>query len=208
MSISEIDFIDKQRSAAGFLSIDETIALGDNNTIFDPRSTLISRWVKMGIWNILYPNTTIVLWQESELSIGDNNVFHSSTYLEASNWWKLTIGSHNHFEWWVTLKANMSTAIIDVWNNWRYINQILQVLWKTSLWDGSQVIGAITVQNCILDAGEDFRNQDPNKRWWLLKWYWVARSLQIPLWKWLEGFGRFDPESIFLQSQNHPSKKL
>lgn len=207
MALSEIEFINQQRLNAWFLSIEETMALGNKNTIYDPRSTLISRWVKMGVWNILYPNTTIILREWSALNIGDQNTFHSSTYLEASSWWKLTIGSHNHFEWWVSLKANMSTAIIEVWDNWRYINQILQVLWETSLWDGSQVIGAITVQNCTLDAGEDFRSIDPDKRWWLLKWYGVARSLKIPVGKWVEGFGSFHQENMFSQSQNHPSKK-
>jgi len=208
MSLSEIDFINQQRDSAWFISLEETIALGAQNTIFDPRSTLISRWVQIGVWNVLYPNVTIRLWEESCLSIGDQNIFYSSTYLEASNWWSLTIWSHNHFEWWISIKSNMSTAMITVWNNGRYINQVLQVLWKTNLWDWSQIIGAITAQNCILDAGEDFQNPDPDKRWWLLKWYWVARNLQIPLGQWLEGFGSFGLEGIFFQSQNHPSKKL
>ncbi len=207
MPRSEIDFINQQRLSAWFLSLEETMALGVNNTIFDPRSTLISQWVKMGVWNTLYPNTTIILQRWSELTIGNENVLYPSTYFEASNWWKLTIQSYNHFEWWVSIKANMPMAIIEVWNNGRYINQLLQVLWKTSLWDGSQVIGAITIQNCILDAGEDFRNLDPDKRWWLLKWYGVVRNLNVPTGKGIEGFWAFDLDSIFQQSQNHPPKK-
>jgi len=202
-----IDEINKQREAQGFLTIKElTTLIKEDNIIFDPFSTLISKEAKIGKNNIFYPSVTIETDNNGIISIGDKNKFFSQTYILA-NLGEITIGDHNQFgEGGISIKANQKNSKIIIGNNGRYINHV-QIIGTTHLGSGSQIIGGpITVQDCLLKGGLVYTSDDPDKRGGVIKGFGIARDLIISTGEVINGLGSFDSEMIQRQSFYHPKK--
>lgn len=198
--------IDEQRASQGFLGIAELLALADRgNTILDPFSILISVSALIGENNVFYPNVILDAKDGGKLSVGNENVFYPSTLILAEKG-KVSIGNNNQFgDGGCSIKANMPDAEITIGDNGRYINNP-QIIGKTSLGSGSQIIGAITAQNVTLEAGGDYRSTDIDSRAGLLKGTGLARGVVVPEGKVINGSGTFKQEDLEDQSKYHPKK--
>ncbi len=206
---AEKDFlekIDQQRASQGFRGISELLDLADQgNTILDPFSVLIGASVILGSNNLFYPNVIIQAKDGGELTMGNGNTFYPNTLILAEKG-RVLIGNENQFgDGGCSIKANMADAEITIGDNGRYINSP-QVIGKTYLGSGSQVIGPVTVQNCTLEDGGDFRSGDPDLRAGLLKGSGLARNITVAQGEVLNGTGTFKQEDIERQSKYHPKK--
>lgn len=201
-----LELINKQRTNAGFLAVDEELALCERgNVIFDPYSLLISNSVSIGEGNIFYPGVIIELRGEGELVIGNDNVFYSGTYFLAEGG-AIIIGNKNQFgDGGIALKANRPDSRITIGDYGRYLNGP-EVVGRCELGSGSQIIGRITVQNCYLSGGEPYTNSDPDLRGAILKGFGTASSVVLKKGEALQGFGNFDISNIKQQSFYHPKK--
>ncbi len=198
--------IDQQRAAQGFRGVSDLLNLVDQgNTILDPFSVLISISVILGENNLFFPNVIVQAKDGGELSVGDGNVFYPNTLILAEKG-KVSIGNENQFgDGGCSIKANMPDAEIHIGDHGRYINGA-QIIGKTTLGSGSQVIGPVTVQNCTLEEGGDYRSSDADLRAGLLKGSGLARGITVPQGKVLNGSGTFKQEDMEDQSKYHPKK--
>ena len=207
---AEQDFlgkIDQQRASQGFRGVTELLDLADQgNAILDPFSVLISASVILGSHNLFYPNVIVQAKDGGELTVGDGNTFYPNTLILAEKG-KVSIGNKNQFgDGGCSVKANMPDAEITIGDNGRYINGA-QVIGKTHLGSGTQVIGPITVQNCTLEEGDDFHSADPDLRAGLLKGSGLARNITVAQGEVLNETGTFNQSDIERQSKYHPKKK-
>jgi acetyltransferase-like isoleucine patch superfamily enzyme len=196
--------IDQQRASQGFLTVSELLDLSKEGTIiFDPFSVLVSSVAIFGRNNTFYPNVIVQIKDGGEISLGDDNIFYPNTIIIADTG-KVFIGNSNQFgDGGCTLKANMANKEITVGDKGRYINGAL-IIGGTSLGSGSQVIGPITVQDCTLEPGDDYRSSRPEFRAGLLKGYGLARAITVSRGNVLNGSGVFRQEDIEDQAKYHP----
>jgi len=181
-----IDRIDRIRRDLGFLTISELLDLSKNkNVILDPFSTLISKDVVIGSGNVFYPNVLIETGHGGTIIIGDNNQFGDGG---------------------VSVKANYPDTKIIINNDCRLLNGV-QVLGNTNLGSGCQVIGGqLTVLNCTLEAGGDYKSADPDERAGVIKGYGRVVDLVIDRGKVANVEGKFDQSMIQNQSEYHKTK--
>jgi hypothetical protein len=195
--------INEIRRRDGFLTIEETLSLCDRNTVYDPFSTLISRHACIGSGNVFYPCTTIRCREDSSCSIGDRNIFHSLTMLDACGG-MIAIGNGNTFgNGGFTAKADRPGARITIGDRGRYTSGA-SVFGTSHLGTGSQILGQIAVLDCILADGEDFTHDDPDERAAVLKGYGPARKLRVGVGEVIFGKSTFEQEGIQRQTDFHP----
>ncbi len=215
--------IDAQRRDNGFLSLSDTMALTQTgNTVLDPFSTLISIHAKIGTDNVFYPNVTVRTDMSAAVRIRNSNTFYPMTYIEASGpdhdslqnatqekgCGIIEIGSGNQFgpEGGVTIKANTPDTRIEIGDNGRYLAGPI-LLGTSTFGDGTQVLGSITVQNCILAPGEPFSGQDPDLRAAVVKGRGLIRNQTIHTGK-VAVIGEVLSEiTLHDQSYFHPKKR-
>lgn len=200
--------IDEQRASQGFHTVSELLDFAEqDNRILDPFSVLISTAVSLGSGNQIYPNVVIEIRDESRVTIGDNNVFYPNSLFIAEGGGSILVGDNNQFgDGGCYVKASNAERAINIGSNGRYINGA-QILGRTTLGSGSQVIGPITVQDCVLEEGGDFEHADPDTRAGVLKGSGLARGLTITTGAVLNGLGTFDADNIEVQSKYHPKSK-
>lgn len=198
--------IDEMRAEHGFRSVADLLELGESgNVVIDPFSALISSSVHLGVGNFFYPNVIVEAKEGGSVTIGDNNIFYPNTMILAEQG-IVTIEDENQFgDGGCAIKANMPDAKISIGSQGRYLNGA-QILGQTVLGTGSQILGPITVQNCNLAAGGDFRSSDPDLRAGLLKGSGLAKDLSVPTGMVINGSGVFSEENIELQASYHPKK--
>lgn len=198
--------VNRFRSEKGFLTTDQLMGLvGVANIILDPFSVLISKGVEIGTSNVFYPNVVIERLGDGELSIGDGNVFYPGMYWLSSNG-SIRVGDGNEFGTnGCIVKANYPGAVIEIGSQGRYCDGV-SIMGKTSLGDGCQILGAITVQSCTLQGGASYRNSDPDARGAVLKGFGLARELQLATGEVVNGQGAFAMASVERQSSYHPKK--
>lgn len=191
------------RQSKGFLPTDDlATTLGQHNTILDS-SVLISKNAVIGNSNTFYPNVVIECQGEGQITIGDNNTFYPGTYILSSAG-AVKIGSNNEFgPAGLTIKANMADALIAVGDNGRYCDGA-SIMGKTNLGSGSQVLGNITVQGCMLAAGGTHQEPDPDKRAAVLKGFGLARGITLEAGQVVNGSGKFADASVEWQHAYHP----
>lgn len=193
--------IDAQRQRLGFMTVRELLDVyGADNFIPDPFSVLVSRGVTLGRGNRLYPDVVLETQHGGRIVIGSENSFYPGTLLLADPA-TITIGDHNRFgDGGVRLKA---TLPILVGSHGRYMSGA-NILSGCVLENGSQVLGAITVENCTLGAGGGFKEPDPDLRGGVLKGFGTARHLTVGQGEVINGAGRFDSDAIERQTAYHP----
>lgn len=196
-------FIDDIRRSRGLMTIESIGQLVERgNVIFDPFSVLISESVSIGTGNIIFPCVSL-LCSTGELSIGDSNMFHSNSHIEAVSG-PIRIGSSNQFgEGGFTAKTNRAEALITIGDHGRYLGGA-SVFGKTLLGSGSQILGAIAVDGCQLESGQPYQDPDPDRRAGLLKGSGNARNLTVPKGQVISGNGVFAISDIKPQSFFHP----
>lgn len=198
--------IDSQRHKQGFLSITELLDAYQTSTVLDPFSTLISDGVVMGANNVLYPNVIIEARNGGTIHIGGDNIFYPGTLLFADGG-KIEIGNNNIFgDGGVRIKANRPDAHIVFGDLGRYMNNP-EMMGQCRFGNGTQILGAITVQNCVLGAGESYTHTDPDARGGLLKGYGLARNLTVEQGAVINGRGDFQQSQIERQASYHPKPK-
>ena len=191
------------RSERNFLSIEATLDLADrDNVILDPWSVLISASAKVGSGNIFYPNVTIECSTSSSANIGSANTFCSGSLVVAMNAGAIEIGDANEFGDGLAIKANRNGSLVRIGSNCRLISGA-QVMGRTTIGSGSQIIGSIVVQDCQLDEGEPYSGTNPDLRGAVLKGQGLARSLHVPRGGVINGAGDFSASQIELQSSYH-----
>jgi hypothetical protein len=202
-----IDFakLDQVRVGQGYLTLAETLALVDRgNAVFDPFSLLVGRAVTIGSHNVFYPNVTI--GGEGAVTIGDRNTFHSGTALFAAGG-RIVVGAHNQFgEGGFTAKADRPGGVIEIGDHGRYVGGAA-VYGAAQLGSGTQILGAVAVQDCTLAAGGSFEEPDPDARGAVLKGVGRARGLTLAVGQVIQGNGVFDPKETKWQSFYHPAVK-
>ncbi len=198
------DYMDNLRREKGLLTIAEVVALSQRgNVIFDPYSALISRLARIGKDNVFYPGVSLFCSEAGSLVLGDCNILHASTLIEASLG-GVSIGAGNQFgEGGFTLRANRPGAIVTIGDEGRYMNGA-SVFGETFLGSGSQILGAIAVDNCRLEGGGSYRSLDPDARAGLLKGFGAARGLVVPQGHVIVGAGIFLASAQEPQSVYHP----
>lgn len=197
-------FVDEVRRARGLMTIEELAALvGRGNVVFDPFSTLISIAARIGSGNVFHPCVTVACGPGVELTIGDDNVFHSTTAITAETG-PVTIGSGNRFgEGGFVARTDRDEAAIEIGDEGRYVGGV-SVFGRSRLGSGSQILGAITAQDCELEAGGSFRAPDPDDRAGLLKGAGTARGLRVPRGHVVVGQGVFRAADLEPQRNHHP----
>ena len=196
--------LDELRRAQGLLTIAEVMALiRSGNVIYDPFSVLIARGCEIGRDNVLFPCTYLFRSAGCTLTVGDGNVFHTNTVFAAEAG-DIRIGSGNQFgEGGFAAKANRDGAGIRIGDGGRYLGGG-SAYGNCDFGSGTQILGAITVDNCQLEAGESYRGPDPDSRGGLLKGLGSARGLTVPTGRVIAGNGVFRAEDMQLQSYFHP----
>lgn len=199
--------IDQQRVLRGFMPISEMLALMTErgSVVLDPFSTLISRGVVIGTGNFLYPNVILQVTNSGSLIVGNDNVLHPGAKLHADSG-SITIGDDNEFgDGGVRIKASEIDALIKIGNRGRYMSGA-EIVGTCSLGSGSQILGAISAQNCTLEAGHSYKEPDAEKRGGVLKGFGVARNLVVGRGEVLNGRGVFEQSMIEQQIAYHPRK--
>jgi acetyltransferase-like isoleucine patch superfamily enzyme len=202
------DYMKATRQTQGFLGAEEAVtALGENNTIFDPYSLLISEGVTIGVGNVFYPNVVIERRGDGKLVIGDDNVFYPGTYILSSAG-SISIGSSSEFgTGGCTIKATLPDILLTIGDGGRYCDGAT-IMGKTSLGSGSQILGNITVQGCSLAAGGTFQEPDPDERAAVLKGFGLARDIMLEKGQVVNGSGNFAEQSVEWQHDYHPKPKV
>ncbi|MBA5778682.1 hypothetical protein H2509_16245 [Stappia sp. F7233] len=200
----DIEALDSQRSKLGFLSIHETVALADRGvTILDPFSTLISRPVKIGAGTILYPSLILECGEGGTLTIGNGNVFWPGVRLCAKPG-SIAIGDGNEFgEGGFIARANREDSRIVIGSGGRY-QAGASVSGASDLGSGSQILGPIAVDSCILGAGEPHTHPNPDRRGAVLKGQGRARNVRLAAGEVIFGNGVFSQDAVERQTAYHP----
>jgi carbonic anhydrase/acetyltransferase-like protein (isoleucine patch superfamily) len=193
--------IDAARREAGFRTFDELSALSCR--IFDPFSTLVSRNTGIAAGNILYPGVVLQADRDAELRIGQGNVFWPGAAVIARAG-RIAIGARNEFgPAGATLLLENTGQEIAIGDDGRYRDGAV-IGSGCRLGNGSQVLGSIQAQDCVLGAGGSHREPDADRRGGVLKGSGRARGLQIPCGMVILGEGRFDAADLKPQSFFHP----
>lgn len=196
-----LERLNQQRIKLGFLTVEEL--LETDNIIHDPFSTLISRNIILGQGNIFYPNIVLQTLEQGSISLGDSNTFTPNCFFYTSG--KIRIGNHNLFgDGGVTARVSVD-EVLSFGSHGRYINGAA-FTGNNTLADGSQVIGPIRVQHCVLESGGDFTHPEPDERGAVLKGYGLARGLHVQRGQVIDGHGAFNMNDIKSQSFFHPKR--
>jgi hypothetical protein len=189
------------RVAAGFRSSDELAALARTSRILDPASILISRTVEIGPGNVVYPGVVIEAGPDAHVVIGEGNIFWPGTTILARSG-RIAVGAGNEFgPGGATLI--LETGEISIGDGGRY-REGAAILSGCRLGSGTQVLGPIQAQDCILDAGGSYRDPAVDLRGAVLKGAGRARGLRVGRGEVILGEGRFDPKDLKSQSFFHP----
>lgn len=172
---------DETRRRAGFLTAAELMkGLGRENEVLDPGSILVSRSVRMGRGNRLYPGTVIEAGDDGSIEIGDGNRFGPGGCTILAHGAAVRIGDRGRYSGGASIEA------------------------PAELGSGSQVLGPIAARGCTLGAGGDHASADPDARGGVLKGVGRAHGMIVPQGKVIAGEGRFDQSAIQPQSFYHP----
>ena len=198
-----LDRLDSVRRAEGYLTVTELLdAVGNENVVYDPFSVLISRNCKIGCGNIIYPCVYLTMTGAGRITIGDNNIFHSNSVVVAESG-HVEIGNGNQFgEGGFTAKANRTGAEILIGDKGRYLGGA-SVFGTSRLGTGSQILGNIMLDGCVLADGEAFTHDDPDHRAGLVKGTGSAKEITVPRGRVAVLNGQFRPDDLQQQSRFH-----
>jgi acetyltransferase-like isoleucine patch superfamily enzyme len=196
--------LDKARRKSGFLTIAETLELtARGNTIYDPYSTLIARKAEIGTGNVFYPNTRLEMQGRARITICDDNVLSSGTVI-CSNQGPITIGNQNMLgDGCILITTHRKQATITVGSNTR-LRGFIEIDGKSSLGDGSQMLGHISAIDLRLAAGQPHTHSIADERAAVLKGNGRAQGISLAIGEVIAGDGSFVATDVRMQSYYHP----
>jgi hypothetical protein len=194
-----LSILNRQRRELDFFTPQELLESG--NIIYDPFSTLISRKVVLGQGNIFYPSTVLQTLEAGTITLGHHNTFTPNCFVCSAG--SVTIGNNNLFGDGGISARVLAGDTLSIGHHGRYINGAA-LSGSNTLGDGSQIIGPIRVQGCILAAGNDFTGSNPDERGAVLKGYGLARGLHLERGQVIDGKGIFEITQVKMQSFFHP----
>ncbi|BAJ29061.1 MULTISPECIES: hypothetical protein [Kitasatospora] len=197
--------LDAGRERAGLRTVTELLELARHGTVLhDPFSALVSRRVVLGTGNTLYPGVTLECDEDSVCELGDGNVLRPGTAVLAAAGGTVRIGSGNLIgDGGARLKANRSDAEVRVGDRTRLAGGP-EVVGRSLIGDGCQLIGAITAQSVRLAGGGDHTHPDPDGRGAVLKGFGLARGLVLERGEVVNGAGDFAAAPVERQRAYHP----
>jgi len=200
------NYLDRIRIESHFLTISQVVEIvGKENSVFDPFSILISQNAEIGTGNVFYSNVIISASTTSRLTIGDRNVFHPGTTLEAADG-EIQVGSDNVFgDGGFSARANRPGAQIKIGDSGRYKDGA-KIFGKSYLGNGCQILGAVTAEDCYLSDGQSHLFPDPDERGAVLKGFGVARSITLGAGEVIQGDGMIQATDVLRQSSFHPKR--
>ena len=172
------DAADQARLALGFLSIAATVALAAREIIIcDPYSTMIGPNVRFGTGIILWPHVVL----SGAVIIGDGvEIGADGGFSVFGDRGTICIGADARLSGGGTLSRDNDIGA------------------------GAQILGAIQVRDCRLEAGSSWRGVDPDQRGGVLKGAGVAHGLHVPRGQVIQAFGLFAEARLCPQSAFHP----
>ncbi|MFI5532493.1 hypothetical protein ACIA8O_28570 [Kitasatospora sp. NPDC051853] len=196
--------LDATRTAAGLRTVTELLEPGGGNLVHDPFSVLISRRVTLGRGNVFYPGVTVECDPESSCAIGSGNVFRPGAVVLAEAGGSVRIGDGNLIgDGGARIKANRADAAVEVGDRARLLNGP-EIVGRSVIGDGCQVIGAIAAQSVRLTGGGDHAYPDPDGRGAVLKGSGLARGLALAVGEVVNGNGDFAVAPVERQRAYHP----
>jgi len=187
-----------------FLSVEELIALGDRNTVLDPHSVLIARTAELGDGNIFYPGVVFRCDPGSEIVVGSGNQFFPGTFVLAAAGGRVELGSDGTYgPGGVQIKANVAGTLLRLGDGVRLANGP-EIVGRTTIGDGGQVIGPIQAQSVVLAGGGGHSEPDPDRRASVLKGVGLARGIELRVGDVVNGLGDFALAPVERQSSYHP----
>ncbi|GAA1809893.1 hypothetical protein GCM10009682_34480 [Luedemannella flava] len=201
MLVNDIDAI---RRSQGYQGVFDLLRLGRHGVVvLDPYSTLISEGVRLGAGTVLYPNVVVRCDERSGCAIGEGNTLWPQTLLLAVDGGVIEIGDGNQLgPGGVQLKANQVGARIVVGDGTRLLNGP-EIVGRSSLGSGCQVLGQIAAQSVTLAAGREHTWPDVDERGAVLKGFGVARGLSVGVGEVINGHGDFAAAPIERQAAYH-----
>jgi carbonic anhydrase/acetyltransferase-like protein (isoleucine patch superfamily) len=194
--------MDAHRTSQGYLTVSELLALPA--VTLDPCSTLVSPHVEIGPGTVLYPGVVISCDERSRCVIGADNVLWPGTVIIAAGGGVIEIGSGNQLgPGGVQVKANMADARIVIADGARLLNGP-EVVGRSYIGEGCQVLGSIAVQSVELAGGRSYTWPDVDERGAVLKGYGVARGLRLGVGDVVNGHGDFATAPVERQLAYHP----
>ncbi len=205
-SFAEGDYVEnleRSRRNAGYLGVRELLGLVDRGiSVFDPFSTLISVRAVLGRNSVFYPQTIVEIVSDGVTEIGEGNVFWPGTILRAAGG-RIAIGDGCEFGPGGAVLTAGPGETIEIGDRC-LLNSGATVRGKNALGTGAQVLGAVTLRNCILMAGEDHRFPDPDLRGGVLKGSGFAENLSIGRGEVINGRNQLLPSMTERQRRYHP----
>lgn len=194
--------IDAHRRAQGYLGVAELLALPA--VTLDPYSTMISPYAVIGAGTVLYPGVVIACDDRSTCVIGTGNVLWPGTLIIAAGGGSIAIGDGNQLgPGGVQVKANAPDAHIVIGDDTRLLNGP-EIVGRTHIGEGCQVLGAIAVHSVDLAGGRSYTWPDVDQRGAVLKGYGVARGLRLGAGDVINGRGDFATAPVERQLSYHP----
>lgn len=203
---SMLDSLDRARRDLGFLPVREVLAtIAPDNCVLDPFSLLVGAGVRIGRGNVLHPGVTLATTGGGAILIGDGNVLFGGTRLAAAGG-RIEIGDGNQLgEGGLVVDADRPGQAVTIGDHGRYRYGAV-IRGRAVLGAGSQVLGPVIVEDCMLGAGGSFEAADPDRRGGVLKGCGPARKLDVPQGRVIASFGPFAPEAMTWQSHFHPEE--
>jgi len=155
----------RARGCAGFLPVEAVAALADDGIlVLDPFSTLVSQGVTLAAGVTLWPGTIIQATEGGEVTVDSGTRLFPGTRIVAAGA-RVTIGADTEIgeEGGFTIKADHLDGLIEIGSRVRLLGAGSLAL-DNHIGDGAQVLGAIRMQNCRLQAGGSHRDPDPDRR--------------------------------------------
>ncbi|HEY1488045.1 MAG TPA: hypothetical protein VGF84_18200 [Micromonosporaceae bacterium] len=172
------------------------------NLIHDPHSLILSDRVRLGDGNVFYPNVVIECDDDSTCEIGSGNVFWPGTLILVGGGGTVSIGDGNTIgQGGAQIKAH--GAVVRIGSRTRIVNAA-EILGPTTIGDGGQVLGPISVRFAELAGGGDFTEPDPDLRGAVLKGFGTARHITLGPGEVIAGSGDFRTAPVERQSSYHP----
>jgi hypothetical protein len=195
---------DEARRRLGFLSLEETAALGDRGVqLPDPGSVLVSPHVRLEEDVVLWPNVILQVSFEGRITVGrGTNLFPGTRIVAPNGLVVIGTGAEIGEEGGFTIKTGPGDTIA-VGNGARLVGGGSLTL-SNRVGRGAQILGPIRCQNCTLGDGGTYRDPDPDERGGVLKGSGVARGIEIPQGHVIQAFGLFSEAVMRRQSYFHP----
>ncbi|MER7702861.1 GNAT family N-acetyltransferase [Kitasatospora sp. NPDC097605] len=171
--------LDRLRRERGLLTPTELLELAEYGVaVLDPFSVIVSRRVKLGPDNVLYPGVVIECDERSRCAVGPGNVLHGGTRITAVDGGSVTIGARSEFGGGTRISAGAHESI-EIGDEVRLMGGA-SVTGDSLLGDGSQILGGISAHSVELAAGRPHGYPDPDGRGGVIEGYGRATGAVVP----------------------------